>query len=383
MKNNKRLILFIFEKVNGGELTETKLISSGFGKKNKYRVKKLILTPLLHTGTTEYIKWILHSIYVAYTKIKKTDPDFVYTTTFTGGVAARLYKVCGNTKLIFHYHGERVPPKEGNNFFKKITQNIKHETTLMLHRFFLSHSDLVIVPSTFSKNNINKIYRVDKSKLIVIPNGINISKYIKVNKEAIKLKTNIKKNIHSVKIILSVGGYNARKNLLKLIEVFNILNRKLNKDVVLILTSFSPVTCAEKTYKDLMVSLIDKYNLKNKVLLIENPDVSNYYKIADLYVSLSASEHLPLTLLESFASNLVYCSTPVGGVMEVLEKINPKLIIVEKRNEEIAKHINDLLFMNKSELNHVLSMQKALVSDYSIHSIVKKIDEEISKLYNT
>lgn len=373
MYNRKRLkVLFIYENISGGELVETELLLSEFRKSKSFKLKVLILDPLIQTGLMNYFFWIFKNVSKSFLSIIQKRPDVIYTTTFTGGVAAVIAKIFLEHKIIFHYHGSRIPPKHIlTSPLHKATQLVKYYASFFLHNIFIFESDAIIAPSEFTQRSLSKDFRISESRIQVIPNGINVSGF--GNLTASDRLRGLEKKF----VISAVGRYNDSKNLSEVVRLFTKFIDLYKKPAVLLLLCSSPQTIGEISYKKKLRNLISHLGLGNKILLIEGKDnLAPYYHSSDLIISLSKVENLPMSMLESFASGVIYCASTVGEVKNVLAKIDPMLLIRETNTDKIAVHIINIANLSKERKADIINKERRMAKNYS----VERTFDEIQKL---
>ncbi|MCF7859626.1 MAG: glycosyltransferase [Candidatus Cloacimonetes bacterium] len=157
-----------------------------------------------------------------------------------------------------------------------------HESNILdklLTMIFLKNVDQLIVHANDNKEKIHKNYKINKSKISVIPIGIP-EFFVKddVSKTEGRKKLGIKKK---KKVILNFGNIRDYKGIYILLEAFNLIKKK-NKDAFLIIAGKPWVDWTK--YQN----IIDKYNLKNDILLnldyIAADDVKYYFRAADILV---------------------------------------------------------------------------------------------------
>ena len=382
---NKRpcLILFVFENNFGGEYVETKYIYNELLKRKKVLLQKTVLSSIVGTGLLKYLYWITKSIIVSLKNISKIRPNIIYTTTYTSGVASILLRKVFNLKVIYHYHGNRIPPKNvDTSYFHKFTQRIKYYVVKWLHNLFVYNADLIIVPSGYTKKFIiNQFPKIMHRKIVVVGNGIPIDNYLKANNEYKKIYRTDEYFNSKNKTILSIGRLNADKGFDELIDSFKYLKENYFKKIKLIIITPKAADNYELAYKKSIKEKILSYNLTKFVTLIEGKKkLIPYYHQASLVVSFSKSENLPLTLLEAYASGTVYCSKPVGGVTKVLEKIDPRLLLDNDDIKKLALKLKNIINYKNTDRNLIIKKQLKLVQEFSISKTTSQIYNQIQRL---
>lgn len=110
--------------------------------------------------------------------------------------------------------------------------------------------------------------------------------------------------------IIAVGRLDAIKGFYKLIEEVSKLNFDFRLNII-----------GEGFQRAKLEELINSKNLKEKVFLLGfKNNISQYLTSSHLQVISSVTEGLPLTLIEGILNSSIIISTPVGGIVEILDK---------------------------------------------------------------
>lgn len=211
---------------------------------------------------------------------------------------------------------------------------------------------------------------VDKSKIEIIPNGLNLYLY-----NAPVIKGNFKKKLSiadNTRIILFLGRIHEIKGIDLLVDVFADLVKDIDN---LLLVIIGP----DDGYKSELQKQIHDLKIDDRVLFTGpiNPEISKLeaYTDAEVYVLPSRSEGFPMTILESWI-----CGTPVVVTEQcnVTEIVNNRGgLVVRFDKEELKCAIKKLL--NDKEMSTCLGQNgRQLVLDYYN---LDKISEKVEKVY--
>lgn len=225
----------------------------------------------------------------------------------------------------------------------------------------------------------------DKTHLIVW--GIDLSIFKKVDAEELRGELNIKAD---AKVVFSPRSMKPFYNLDILIEsIPNLLNKY--PKVVFVLS----MSDADQNYKEILNKLAVNLGVIEQVRWVEHIDIENmscYYSLADVVVSIPNSDGLPQSVLESLA-----CGTPC--VIAQLEnysdvfKGNEGVVLSQVNAEEVANAIESILggpersqtliqssnrfgcnyTDAKNEIDRVETMYASLIKDGSRYSISLRI----------
>ena len=108
----------------------------------------------------------------------------------------------------------------------------------------------------------------------------------------------------------------------------------------------------------LMKSLIDfcKRNFKNNIDYnflgrISNLELFSYYKdnYIDLFMNLSSSEGIPVSIMEAMSFGIPVIATNVGGTAEIVNIDNGYLLSPNPLLEEVAEAISTYYYLNDEE----------------------------------
>lgn len=126
---------------------------------------------------------------------------------------------------------------------------------------------------------------------------------------------------------------------------------------------------------------IKKHNLEKKIILHGvQKNIAQFLKGANLFLSPSEKEILPVSFLEALAAGLPIIGTSVGGVPEILGKSNEWGIIINPRNESEIIESTKKFILSKELCNEYKnkSLERALFFD--IHRIAKLYMEEYEQI---
>ena len=165
--------------------------------------------------------------------------------------------------------------------------------------FVSKRANKIITVSESTKRDLLRFYKMDESKITVIPLGVG-SEFVKKSPCEIDYlyeKFNLPRN---KKILLYVGNLLPHKNLNGLLEGFAQMKGKENCQLLLVGKAFSGRTTATRE-KELGLE-----SLTTHVGMVSQEDLVAFYNLADLFVLPSLYEGFGLPVLEALA-----CGTPV------------------------------------------------------------------------
>jgi len=162
----------------------------------------------------------------------------------------------------------------------------------------------------------------------------------------------VKKN--DIFTILAIGRLDPIKGFDNLIKEVSKLDFEFRLNII-----------GEGSQKERLEKLIIDNKLENKVALLGfKNNIPEYLASSHLQVISSLTEGLPLTLLEGIMNSPVIISTPVGGIVEVLDK--DYLIKIEDFSSKITEIYNNYKnICDDFKLKHGHFKEKFDFNDYS------------------
>lgn len=170
----------------------------------------------------------------------------------------------------------------------------------------------------------------------------------------IKKISNLEYKKNNIFTMIVVGRLDPIKGFDRLIEEVSKLDFDFKLNII-----------GEGNQKTKLENLIRSRNLEKKVFLLGFKDnIPQYLANSHLQVISSLTEGLPLTLLEGVLNSSLIISTPVGGIVEVLDK--DYLLRIEEFSGKITDiYKNYEKYCEDFKLKHESLKQKFDFDDYS------------------
>lgn len=237
---------------------------------------------------------------------KEEKPDAIHTHRYVMQYAipaAILSKVKSRVHTVHN-----VAEKENGKLARK------------LNKFYYKFCGVVPVAlSDLIKETIVKEYKIDKSKIPVILNGIDLSKC--EPKSDYSMGDTFK--------ILHIGRFSEQKNHKRLIEAFYLFIQKHPDSELNLIGDGELIT--EIKY------MVQELGIQDKVRFLGlQSKVYPYLNNADVFVLTSDYEGIPMTLIEAMGTGMPIVATAVGGVPDML-KNGEDAILTNLNTEEISK----------------------------------------------
>lgn len=203
-----------------------------------------------------------------------------------------------------------------------------------LLRYTLRRADKVISVCEALKDAMVDL-GIDRSKITVIPNGVDSGKFFPFP----KVEARRKLGLPDKRIILSVGGLIPRKGFDILIDALDILVRERgDSNLYLVIAGEGP------SHKDLR-QLVASRALAGYVHFagaVPHEELCLWYSAADLFCLASSREGWPNVILESLACGTPVVATAVWGIPDIIRSEDLGLL-TERNERDLAQTIKKAL----------------------------------------
>lgn len=289
----------------------------------------------------------------------------------------RKYK---NDKIVFHNHQLPFTIFQYGILKKNSVNNIivhNHMTKFSEKKLSAFRNMLLFLPISFmdveyfscSKdacNLISKYNFVNKQKIFILRNSINYSefKFNQVQREEMRKKLHIGGDY----LLGNIGHFEAVKNQSFIIKLFY---KKFNKN------GYKLILVGDGSKKELLLKNIEKYNLKERVIILENrDDIPNILSSMDCFLFPSKFEGLGIVSIEAQASGL-----PVILSKNIPLEVSIKNCTIQQdyNINSWAKSIENLKSQNIDRLLANIEVSK---SEYNIDRNVAKLEKKYESIIN-
>lgn len=234
-------------------------------------------------------------------------------------------------------------------------------------KYILKNVDCLIVLGIYDKNYLINSYRMNPEKIKIIPNGLDLTRFICSKSDCHRFISKYNISESSFKIIY-VGRLVRQKNIHKLIKAFKILNNTFNVELIIIGDGDANYVNYLNEMKVDCVHLLGRIPFGDELLAA--------YYVSDLFVLLSEHEGLPTAILEAMACGLPILTTPVGNIPEVVIEHKNGLFIDNDANETKLANMISYFISNGTK-----EMSRENINRIYTHYNWDKIAMEIRKLY--
>lgn len=319
----------------------------------------------VYTGNSKFLKIFEHIRYFGWKQIslpiicwlKKCD------ILFCADYFLPLIKLNYKTAVVFHDAFFWEYPEQYNGYWLRILNFLAVPAA--------KKADAVITMSEYSKKQIIKYVGIDEHKIHAIHLAPKSSTAIASNWE---IENRIPQNY-----ILHIGVLEKRKNLLNLINAFNLLIQDGFEEYFLVLVG-NKISKKDIDDSTNINDLIKNLDLEEKVIrpgFISDSQLGNYYKNAALYTFVSINEGFGFPVLEAFQHDLPTliadnsCLPEIGG--DAVITCNPFDIydIKEKMKEILSSsHLKETMILKGRKRLNDFSWQKTIEKLLEVFRII-------------
>lgn len=249
--------------------------------------------------------------------LKRINPDLVHFPHFNVPIFFTGKFVVTIHDLIHQHHSTRKA-----SFKNPLTFKLKRLGYSKVFNFALKKSEKIITPSEFVKKQLINEWKINGSKIIVTPEG--------VDGKLLKTGGKLPEGVH-VPYILYVGNAHSHKNVEGLIKAF----LKLKEE------NLKLVLAGQDNY--FWEKIKDKYNYKNIIYtgLVTEEELAVLYKNAKIFVTASLEEGFGLPVLEAMALGCPVVCSDIGALREIAG--NSAIYFNPQDVEDMVKKINKVL----------------------------------------
>jgi glycosyltransferase involved in cell wall biosynthesis len=307
-----------------------------------------IKVDILITGSKNIIKnyWPSNLIYA----LRRFRPNIVHSHSGVWYKSAISSKILRIPVHIYTEHGLILPFSKKQKYIDKFSTMFTDKVVCVSKNW-----------ADYYKNRIG----INKKKLIVINNGVDVKKYTPTWKNknfSIRKKYNIAKDAI---VLISVGSLKPIKGHKYLIKAFRKLVLK-NSNIYLWLLGDGRKIEEYKHY-------VYEKKIQEKIHFFGfTENVEDYLQEADIFILPSLSEGTSIALLEAMASGLAIVATKVGGNIEVLDNGNAGILINPSNEMEIfsaiEKYIHNQELRKRNGINALMRVNSVYTCEGVAHN---------------
>lgn len=295
-------------------------------------------------------KFSARSLISLFKVINEHGIDIIHSHGRGGGIYSRILGLMTGKPVVHTFHG----------FHYQHLKPLKRWLYLSSEKLLANFTNIFINVSESEKVSCLNAGIVSKDKVVVVPNGIRIPAFTEriLNKGKLTL--------------VNISRLSPEKGVAILLDIVKSLSL-LYADFNLVIIGDGPERAHLK--KKAYELGIEKYIS----FLGFRKDVSGILASADIYVTASRGEGMPLTVLEAMVRSLPVVASNVVGIVDLVEQGKNGFLFDINRPEQAAEYIMKLIKDNALYESMAKNAYQTVADNYTIEKMCKKI----ANVYNT
>jgi glycosyltransferase involved in cell wall biosynthesis len=227
-------------------------------------------------------------------ELRKASPDVVHGHSYHAfPLYFSSFAKANKFVVTTHYHGH------GHTLLRDLL--------IKFYRPFgkkiLEAADKIIAVSTYEKELLLKDFGMDESKIVLIPNGIDLGEF-----------NLLEKNLKDSKSILYVGRLEKYKGVQHIIQTLPLLDKDFHLEIV-----------GKGPYKDMLVSLVNQLRLNERVRFhqdLARQELLCMYAKSGVFILLSRRESFSIVIAEALAARVPCIIANTSALTEWVDNKN-------------------------------------------------------------
>src|SRR3989338_3333175 len=291
-------------------------------------------------------------------EIKKINPDVIITYLFHADKIGRIFlKATTKIKIIpflrtTYNHRNYWPAR----LFEKLTKYFVKN--------YLANSESV---KNFYVENIG----VKREKITVIPNGVDVDFYDKIERDE-----NLRESLGirpEETAIICVANLHINKGHKYLLEAFENIYKENNNVKLLIV--------GDGEEKENLLKQIENYQSKNNILFLgKRNDVPKLLKISDIFVFPTLFEGMSNVIMEAMASGLPIITTNIPENKGLIEDNKTGILVQIKNSAEIKNSLKKIIENQEIRIKIGQNSKEKIQNQFGLNKIAQKFSNTINYL---
>ncbi|MCC7189306.1 MAG: glycosyltransferase [Anaerolineales bacterium] len=302
---------------------------------------------------------------------KKIKYDVIHSHYWMSGIAAAsLSDVWAGSPIVhmFHTLGEMKNRIARSDEEREGVYRIEGEKQV------IRRADRIVVATLAELTQLRFLYKADASKMVVIPPGVNVSRFYPIPSDEAKMYIGLQPED---RMILFVGRIEPLKGVDTLLEAMSCLQKKESRPVHLAIIGGDPAASPETMNAEMarLKNLCEALGLDQSVVFLgvrDQDKLSYYYSAAEVVVMPSHYESFGMVALEAMACGTPVIASEVGGLAYLVRDGETGFTIPAEEPETLCEKLSWLL--NDRELHEAMSNRAVeYAQDYAWEKIATQI----------
>ena len=222
-----------------------------------------------------------------------------------------------------------------------------------------SFSDKIVATDTIMIPEVKSYLQVDDSKIILLPNAIDIEEALSLVNEKKKTALIKKHNLENKLFFYSVGRLEANKGFDNLLVQFHRIKAEIKRDWILLITG-------KGSKYNYLKDLIDELDLAKNVHLtgpVADDELHTLLDLADIFILPSLYEGSSIATLEAMVHKCPVIANRIGGLPDKVEQYTNGLLCDPDSPDEMGDAITELAGFNNKKLQDMGEQSFKIVND--------------------
>lgn len=261
----------------------------------------------------------------------EVDADVVHCHTWYAQFAGILTKLCYGIPLVITTHSlEPLRP------WKREQLGRGYDASSWVEKTAIEMADAIIAVSEETKTDVLNHFDVDREKVKVIYNGINLQEYVVTSETSTLEKYGIDQ---SKPYVLFVGRITRQKGIIHLVNAI----KYIDPDTQIVLCAGAPDT--PEIAKEMEDSVREVKKTRDNVIwidvMLDKASVIQLYSHADVFCCPSIYEPFGIINIEAMACETAVVASAVGGIKEVVVDGETGILVpLEQQKEAPFEPVN-------------------------------------------
>ncbi|MCJ7580915.1 MAG: glycosyltransferase family 4 protein [Candidatus Aminicenantes bacterium] len=303
--------------------------------------------------------------YREYKKLSSPDNVVIFHFSIGSPVSKMVFRIPDKKIMIYH----NITPYDYFLDYHRILARECYKGRLEI-KLFADKVDLALGDSDFNRRELEDVGYPETG---VLPLLLNFSKF---DKETDSVTHQIYSNGKFT--LLFVGRVIPNKKFEDLIKAFFFYKKYFNKESQLILAGDYR---GQERYYSALSSLVDHLGVEDVYFTghIEFPELAAFFKIADVYLSMSEHEGFGVPLLEAFYNRIPVVAFAAGAVEETM---NLGGLLLREKDILKTAAVLDKLEKDKSFRDNVIESQLKALDKYGRDNVSRILLDHIKRVSN-
>lgn len=322
------------------------------------------------------------------TRLNSQKPFHVIHAHGTCGISYPLFRFRIRKPLVVHTHGtargmalHRFTPPTSVSLKDSVRSKIRESTAIFRQEVYWRTADMLIAVSYFLKEEIEKLYNIDSSKIEVAYNGVDTSIFRKTdNSDELR-----ELGLEGKRIILYVGHFGLRKGITYLIEAMREILRE-EPEAFLLCVGGTPEWLGTDVYWQILKEKIEQAGIKKNARLmgqIPHQKLPIYYSMAEVFAFPSLYEAMGKVVVEAMACETPVVASRVGGIMEIVENGRNGFLVKPKDVKNLGEAILTVLQDKNLANKFAKEGRRTVESKFTWKKTVEQISRAYERILST